>query len=77
MMKNNEGNEISSDDEDDDDTLVCVLCGAPWFPAHKNRCACGGFCTWGTAQGTPPLSWEVTPQGVRPRQPERGSGRSS
>lgn len=36
---------------------VCVLCGEPWVPAIKNRCECGGFCTWGPAKGAQPSSW--------------------
>jgi hypothetical protein len=27
--------------------LICVLCGREWLPAIKNRCECGGFCSWG------------------------------
>jgi hypothetical protein len=56
--------------EDADDTpLVCVLCGAPWEPSVKNRCACGGFCTWGHAHGGTPLSWTVTAHGWIPNPP--------
>jgi hypothetical protein len=36
---------------------VCVICGEPWEPAIKNRCECGGFCTWGPAKGAEPDSW--------------------
>jgi hypothetical protein len=36
---------------------VCVLCGEPWEPSIKNRCECGGFCTWGPAKGAQPSSW--------------------
>lgn len=46
---------------------VCVLCGAPWEPGCKNRCECGGFCTWGPYQGAPPSSWMITPVGWVPR----------
>ena len=35
---------------------VCVLCGEPW-EGIKNRCECGGFCTWGPAKGAQPSSW--------------------
>lgn len=50
--------------------LVCVLCGEPWEPMVKNRCECGGFCTWGPAKGAKPSSWredgspEPVPQDV-------------
>jgi len=37
--------------------LVCVCCGAPWEPAVKNRCECGGFCTRGYSKGGRALSW--------------------
>jgi hypothetical protein len=43
-------------------STVCVLCGAPWAPAVKNRCECGGFCTWGPAKGAPPSSWTADGQ---------------
>lgn len=43
--------------------LVCVLCGEPWEPAVKNRCECGGFCTWGEAKDGPPSSWDVSVDG--------------
>lgn len=41
------------------DDLVCVLCGEPWEPSFKNRCECGGFCTWGEAKGAQPSSWNI------------------
>ncbi len=37
---------------------VCVLCGDPWVPEVKNRCECGGFCTWGPFKGADPSSWQ-------------------
>lgn len=43
--------------------LVCVLCGAPWLPGYKNRCECGGFCTWGKKKDGPPSSWDVQADG--------------
>jgi len=42
---------------------VCVLCGEPWLPSIKNRCECGGFCTWGYEKGGDPLSWASTDKG--------------
>lgn len=50
-------------DDDKIDDLVCVLCGAPWQPPIKNRCECGGFCTWGKAKDGPPSSWDIDKQG--------------
>ena len=52
--------------KDKEEPFVCVLCGAPW-PRFLNRCACGGFCTWGLAQGAPPSSWDVTAHGWVPK----------
>ncbi len=46
---------------------VCVLCGEPWEPSVKNRCECGGMCTWGPAKGADPDSWIVTPEGWTPK----------
>lgn len=46
--------------------LVCVLCGRLW-EGCKNRCECGGFCTWGPANGAEPSSWIKTEQGYVPR----------
>jgi len=45
------------------DQLVCVLCGRPWTPGCKNRCECGGFCTWGEKKGGKPSSWNVSETG--------------
>ena len=42
--------------------LVCVLCGLPWR-RYMNRCECGGMCSWGTAQGASPDSWNVNADG--------------
>jgi len=47
--------------------LVCVLCGKPWVPKFKNRCECGGFCTWGEEKGGNPSSWNVTEKGWIPK----------
>jgi hypothetical protein len=47
--------------------IVCVLCGEPWEPPVKNRCECGGFCTWGEAKGAQPDSWTAAGP---PRAPE-------
>lgn len=47
---------------DSETDFICVLCGRPWVPAVKNRCECGGFCTWGRAMGKPD-SWDVTKDG--------------
>lgn len=44
-------------DEEPKGDLVCVLCGEPWEPGYKNRCECGGFCTWGPSKGAQPSSW--------------------
>lgn len=33
--------------------LICVLCGKEWLPVIKNRCECGGFCTWGYKPNKP------------------------
>jgi len=49
--------------DDNPDNLVCVLCGEPWIPGFKNRCECGGFCTWGEKKDGPPSSWNVDTQG--------------
>jgi hypothetical protein len=49
--------------------LVCVICGEPWEPPIKNRCECGGFCTWGYAKGADPLSWHKTEGGLVPNPP--------
>lgn len=54
---------------DSQDELVCVLCGRPWLPGVKNRCECGGFCTWGEKQGGDPSSWTVTDEGWIPNPP--------
>lgn len=48
---------------------VCVLCGRSWEPPVKNRCECGGFCTWGHAQGAEPDSWVKAEGGYVPRMP--------
>lgn len=53
--------------KDDREISVCVLCGEPWLPSVKNRCECGGFCTWGAAKGAPPDSWDVTEEGWTPK----------
>jgi hypothetical protein len=53
------------DDESLED-LVCVLCGAPWEPAVKNRCECGGFCTWGKNKGAEADSWNQDGTPKRP-----------
>ena len=45
---------------------ICVLCGEPWIPAVKNRCECGGFCTWGYERNGDPLSWTKTEKGWIP-----------
>jgi hypothetical protein len=45
------------------DAPVCVLCGRPWLPSVKNRCECGGFCTWGKAKGEKPASWHKSRTG--------------
>jgi hypothetical protein len=37
----------------EDKKLMCVLCGSEWIPNFKNRCECGGFCTWGYELGIP------------------------
>lgn len=50
---------------------VCVLCGEPWEPGWKNRCECGGFCTWGRAKGAEPDSWIKTEGGYVPKPPPR------
>lgn len=56
--------------EEVDDGLVCVLCGEPWTPFFKNRCECGGFCSWGKEKDGPPSSWNVNEQGEwRPKPP--------
>ena len=47
--------------------LVCVLCGEPWLPTVKNRCECGGFCSWGEKKGGDPMSWDVTDKGWTPK----------
>ena len=47
--------------------LVCVICGNPWEPSFKNRCECGGFCTWGYEKGGDPLSWN---KNGTPKMPE-------
>ena len=39
--------------------LVCVLCGKEWIPEVKNRCECGGFCTWGYKKGGKMLSRNI------------------
>lgn len=49
--------------KDNEDNLVCVLCGEPWVPGFKNRCECGGFCTWGETKGGSPSSWKVDEKG--------------
>lgn len=46
----------------EDNGTICVLCGKPWLPSIKNRCECGGFCTWGYELGKP-LSWIVQEDG--------------
>ena len=48
-------------------TPVCVLCGRPWIPAVKNRCECGGICSWGVAKGAEPESWQKVSGGHVPR----------
>jgi hypothetical protein len=53
--------------DDMEPVSVCVLCGAPWEPSVKNRCECGGFCTWGPAKGADPDSWIVTDKGWVPK----------
>lgn len=53
----------------EDYDTVCVLCGRPWVPSIKNRCECGGFCTWGKEKGAEPESWEKTDKGYVPRTP--------
>ncbi len=64
--------------EQNDDALVCVLCGRPWEPAVKNRCECGGFCTWGTAKDGDPDSWDVHPDGSwTPKPPPTASQRAT
>jgi hypothetical protein len=42
--------------------LICVLCGRPWLPKTKNKCECGGMCSWGYEMGKP-LSYSVTENG--------------
>ena len=37
----------------DERKVICVLCGQEWLPEIKNRCECGGFCTWGYAPNKP------------------------
>ena len=49
--------------KEEEKVLVCVLCGEPWEPFFKNRCECGGFCTWGDKKGGPPSSFDVTEDG--------------
>jgi hypothetical protein len=44
--------------------MVCVLCGKPWEPQHKNVCSCGGICTWGKKKGDEPLSWKDYYRGI-------------
>jgi hypothetical protein len=54
-----------------EEKLVCVICGEPWEP-YKNRCDCGGFCTWGHEKGGKPSSWTVTEKGWIPNpQPKK------
>lgn len=53
-------NKIRKEEKPD---TVCVLCGRPWFPGIKNRCECGGFCTWGHEKGGNPLSFNVHDDG--------------
>jgi hypothetical protein len=48
------------------ENLVCVLCGEPWIPGCKNRCQCGGFCSWGPHKGAEPSSWTRTKKGYIP-----------
>ena len=48
-------------EEKSDSELVCVLCGEPWMPEFKNRCECGGFCSWGYERGGEMLSWGIYP----------------
>jgi hypothetical protein len=55
-------------EQDERGALVCVLCGRPW-PMFANRCECGGFCTWGQAEGAEPTSWVREEGGYRPRMP--------
>ena len=53
--------------------LVCVLCGSPWLPEIKNRCECGGMCSWGKKKGGLPSSWEVHEDGSwTPKPPPSG-----
>ena len=54
----NSEKKYSLDDFEEDDGLICVLCGEPWIPSFKNRCECGGFCTWGYEVDGEMLSWE-------------------
>jgi hypothetical protein len=42
---------------------ICVLCGKPWLPAVKNRCECGGFCTWGY-ELMEPESFTIDEEGI-------------
>ena len=49
------------------DMLVCVICGRPWVPSIKNRCNCGGFCTWGDKKGGEPSSWQKVGEKYIPR----------
>jgi hypothetical protein len=39
-------------DKPKEEKLICVLCGAEWI-GYKNRCECGGFCTWGYSPNKP------------------------
>jgi hypothetical protein len=57
---------------DTKETFVCVLCGEPWATAVKNRCECGGFCTWGPAVGAKPSSWTSEGQPQPPPTSRRG-----
>ena len=41
----------------EEEELVCTLCGEPWTPSLKNRCECGGMCTWGHEKDGKMLSW--------------------
>jgi len=56
---------------ENDKKLICVICGEPWEPAYKNRCECGGFCTWGYEKGGKPSSWTVTEKGLTPNPPPK------